>query len=222
MVPESDGSRACQVSVSSPRDSFLRFCRGLIPSPLVQSRSAAERPSPWSPRWGPHGVAAAVVQAVGGYGSENLELCREVGPRFGRGSLDNTSHPGSVRHRRSPRGFGGWPPVASELVRDWGVSALLEAEGRSHPRRVVPTVPARDPARRVWASLCLDARAFPAQIRRPLSWCGDRPFGAHLLSEDPGLRGCGKLVALGRLGLTAAGAGGAKGLLVSVFTTVRG
>lgn len=158
MVFESDGSRACQVSVSSPRDSFLRFCRGLIPSPLVQSRSAAECPSPWNPRWGPHGVAAAVVQAAGGYGSENQELCREVGPRFERGSLDSTSHPGSVRHRRSPRGFGGWPPVASELVRDWGVSALLEAEGRSYPGRVVPTVPARDPARRVWASLCLDAR----------------------------------------------------------------
>lgn len=73
-VPERDGSRASRVSVSIPRDSFLRFCRGLISYLLVQSRSAAENPSPWSPRWGPHGVAAAVVQAAGGHCSENHEL----------------------------------------------------------------------------------------------------------------------------------------------------
>lgn len=100
MVPESDGSRACHVSESSPRDSFLRFCRGLIPSSLVQSRSAAESPSPWNPLWGPHGVAAAVVQVAGGYGT--LSSADKWDPGLGGEAWTGRATPGRFGTEGAP------------------------------------------------------------------------------------------------------------------------
>lgn len=85
----------------------------------------------------------------------------------------------------------------------------MEAEGRSFRGRVVPTVLARDPARRVWASLRRDAR-LPGPDKAASELVRGPPIQSSPAVPGSWAARLRDAVGLGGLELSAAGAGGAR------------